>query len=321
MKTTIICVGEAIIDFHAQEQCELKDALTFSKALGGAPANLAIGLSRLGVSTGFIGAVGDDPFGHFIVQQLQQEGIETSGVFFKAGRKTRLAFVSHDRSGEPDFAFWESVPADTFLSRGDIQTKWIANARVVHISSFLLLSPGPARLALWLAERAKALGTMVSFDPNIRMKLWPGRKRARALLRRMTRHATVFRGNASEGKFITGARSPEAAVESLIAMGPELVVLTEGARGCCFGTKNVRGFVPSFKVRTVDGTGCGDGFTAALLAGIMGAGKEIPFLTAEELETICRRANAVGAMVATKRGGATSMPSLRALERFLAGRK
>ncbi len=317
MNPAILCVGEAIIDLHSHEHCELKDATTFLKSLGGAPANLAIGLTRLGVKTGFIGAVGEDPFGRYIVQQLQQEGIDTRGIQIKSGKRTRLAFVSNDKNGDPEFTFWEESPADTFLARNEIPWDLIADARVLHLSSFLLQSPAMSDLALWLAKHAATYGTMVSFDPNLRMKLWPNRQRARSMLKRMTKHVSIFRGNAKEGQFITGARSVEGAVEALVAMGPALVVLTDGERGCFFGTRKVRGFVPAFKVKVVDATGCGDGFTAALLAGIARMDREISQLGQEELSAICERANAVGAIVATKTGGASAMPTSRAVDRFL----
>ncbi len=317
MNPAILCVGEAIIDFHSQERCDLKDAATFLKTLGGAPANLAIGLTRLGVHCGFIGAVGEDPFGRFIIQQLQQEGVDTRGIQTKIGRRTRLAFVANDKNGDPDFAFWEESPADTCLTRSDIPWELIADARILHLSSFLLHSPAMSDLALWLAKHAATYGTLVSFDPNLRIKLWPSRQRARSMLRRMTKHVSVFRGNAKEGQFITGARSAEAAVEALVEMGPELVVLTEGDKGCYYGTRRVKGFVPAFKVKVVDGTGCGDGFTAALLAEIVRRGKDLPHLQQEDLAGMCEKANAVGALVATKAGAAAAMPTARAVDRFL----
>ena len=317
MNPAILCVGEAIIDFHAHEQCSLKDATTFQKALGGAPANLAIGLTRLGVKTGFIGAVGEDPFGRFILQQLEHEGIDTRGTLVKEGRRTRLAFVANDKNGDPDFSFWEESPADSFLARSDIPWELIADAKILHLSSFLLHSPAMADLCLWLAKHASTYGTMVSFDPNLRMKLWPTRQRARSMLRRMTKLVTIFRGNAKEGQFITGARSVDAAVDALVAMGPRLVVLTDGGKGCHFGTRAAKGFVPAFKVKVVDGTGCGDGFTAALLSEIVRTGKDIAQLSQEEITTMCERANAVGAIVATRAGSASAMPTSRAVDRFL----
>ncbi len=317
MNPSILCVGEAIIDFHAHEHCDLRDAMTFQKTLGGAPANLAIGLTRLGVKTGFIGAVGDDPFGKYIVQQLQQDGIDTRGVQVKNGKRTRLAFVANDKNGDPDFTFWEEAPADTFLARNDIPWELIADAKILHLSSFLLHSPAMSDLSLWLAKHASTYGTMVSFDPNLRMKLWPSRQRARSMLKRMTKHVSVFRGNAKEGQFITGARSVEAAVEALVAMGPSLAVLTDGDRGCYFATRRTKGFVPAFKVKVVDATGCGDGFTAALLAEVVRLGRDPTQLSQEDLAGICEKANAVGAIVATKAGGASAMPSARAVDRFL----
>lgn len=317
MNPVILCVGEAIIDFHSQEHCDLKDATTFLKTLGGAPANLAIGLSRLGVKSGFIGAVGEDPFGRFVIQQLQHEGVDIRGIQTKAGRRTRLAFIGHDKNGDPDFTFWEESPADTFLARIDIPWELVADARILHLSSFLLQSPAMADLALWLAKHAATYGTMVSFDPNLRIKLWPTRQRARSMLRRMTKHVSIFRGNLKEGQFITGARSPEAAIEALMAIGPSLVVLTDGDKGCYYGTRRAKGFVTGFKVKVVDGTGCGDGFTAALLAEVARLGKDLTQLQQEDLAAICEKANAVGALVATKSGAASAMPTARAVDRFL----
>jgi fructokinase len=320
MYPDVLCVGEAIVDFHARERRALGEASTFLKTVGGAPTNLAIGLARLGERVGFVGALGNDPFGRFLQRQLEREHVDVNGIVVKRGRRTRLAFIAHDERGEPEFAFWESLPADADLTKLDIPLTTLARANIVHISSFLLLSARQASFALWLARRAAETSTLVSFDPNLRLALWSDRRKARAVLRSMVRHTSIFRGNTTEGAFVTGRRTPEASIEALLQMGPQLVVLTDGARGCYFGTERIRGFVAAFRVRTVDGTGCGDGFTAALLSGVLRLKCPLSGLTERQLTSLCRYANAVGALVATRAGAAASMPTRAAVDSFLAGR-
>jgi len=295
---------------------DIAGAAAFEKAPGGAPANVAVAIARLGTPTAFVGAIGEDPFGVFLARSLQKEGVSTRGLVVKKTYKTRLAFVALGASGERDFTFSESHPADEQLRPTDVKFGHIASSRIVHISSFLLLKEPARSTALALALRLKRKGCLVSFDPNHRPSLWSSQKRARSLLLEMARRIDILRLNEEEATFLSGRREPDEAMDALLALGPRLVIVTSGEAGCRFGTPLHQGNVTGFAVRAVDTTGCGDAFLGGILHGVCQSGGDLERLTGENLHNLCRRANAVGAITSLGRG-AWSAPRAEDVDVFL----
>lgn len=320
--TKVACVGEAIIDFVATRPgLSLSDTPGFRKHAGGAAANVAVGLTRLGTRVTFLGTVGQDSFGRFLDKELLKNKVDTRGLRFDPKNKTRLAFVSLMAAGERDFEFWEQHPADEQLRRRDLDTVILRSARIIHFSSFLLLKEPARSVILRVASDLKRNNRIVSFDPNLRLSLWRSQREARGIMTKMIRQTTVLRLNMDEAALLSGTRNAAGAAQKLRALGPVLVVITFGKNGCFFGTKGGNGYVPGFRVRAVDATGCGDGFLAGLLNGITKSGKHPGEMTVKEMEVICRRANAVGALTAQKHGVFQAIPDRKMLERFLAGRQ
>ena len=312
----ITCIGETIVDFVATAPGSLREAGSFLKAAGGAPANVTVGLSRLGSRSAFVGSVGDDPFGRFLVDSLRSEGVDVRGVRFDRERKTRLAFVSLTPSGERDFAFWEKSPADEILKLGPADMRRIARSRIVHVSSFMLLKSSPRATILRLTAQLRRLGILVSFDPNLRLSLWDSRSEARRLIWKMIGLCDIARMNDEEACFITGQQLPGVAGAAILNHGPAIVVITHGEKGCSFFSRKGSGSVPGFSVRAADTTGCGDAFLAALLHGLANQLVHIDLLTADVLHSICRYANAVGALTSLH-AGAMAIPSPAAVDQFL----
>jgi sugar/nucleoside kinase (ribokinase family) len=318
MRPLVTCVGEAIVDFVSTASgVTLREAPGFTKAAGGAPANVAVGLARLGVPVAFVGKVGDDPFGGFLVGELRAAGVDTAGLEFNRHRRTRLAFVSLTKGGERDFSFWESEPADEQLRSKDMNVRRIAKSRVTHISSFLLINSSTRLVAFRLARHLESKDCLISFDPNVRLGLWRTRADARKTMRDMVRHAQILRLNVDEARFLTGRKDPEQAALALQSLGPCLVVVTDGAKGCRYWTRDQSGCVPGFRVRVVDTTGCGDAFLAGLLCGLLNRTEHPADIPGSAMHSICRFANATGALVATRRGGAAAMPRRVEVTRFL----
>ena len=204
----VSCVGEVIVDFVSTKVgATLAETPGFLKRAGGAAANVAAGLSRLGVRTAFLGKVGRDPFGTFLKRELGNAGVNTSGIRYDDSHRTRLAFVSRARPGEREFAFWEHRPADECLEPGDVDFRRIARSHIVHLSSFLLLRE-PARSTVFeIARKAARSGRIVSFDPNIRLSLWTSRQEARRSLLNMVKLSSILRLNRAEALFLTGSRT------------------------------------------------------------------------------------------------------------------
>jgi fructokinase len=316
----IYCIGEAIIDFSGEGHAGLENTVTFRRMLGGAPANVAIGLSRLGIPVGFVGAVGDEPFGESIRRELAENAVDTEGVCSKHGVNTRLAFVSVDEHGGREFRFWESEGADVRLTPRDINWRRLECAHAVHLSSFLLLNTAMYDLFLRIARWARIQNIQRSFDPNLRLDLWSSADVARARMLEAVSACSIVRCNLDEARFLTGERDAERAARLFAEMGPSLVVVTDGENGCLAHTKTVTLKLGGYSVQAVDTTACGDGFMAGLLSGIDEVRRDPGTLSAGELERICVRANAVGALVATKRGAAASMPAAADVEQFLLSR-
>lgn len=320
MRPEVVCIGEVLVDLLSTKHGKLSDSPGFTKCAGGAAANVAVGLAKLGVRSAFSGRIGDDPFGVFLHRELARHGVDTSGIVYDSRRRTRLAFVSLTKSGERDFEFWERHPADEQLQRSDINVKKVSMAKIIHIGSFLLLDEPSRSTALWIAEVLHRRGCVISFDPNVRLSLWQSRPDARKIHLSLVKHATIVRLNAEEAYFLTGKRRLDSAVRQLRSLGPSVVVVTLGENGCYASSRQGATFVREFPVKVIDTTGCGDGFLAGFLAGMVKNSSTPDDISLEKLYSLCRYANAAGALTATRRGAAAAMPTASQVQKFLSSR-
>ena len=178
---TVVCLGEILVDFVAREAgVSVGEAASFQRVMGGAPANVAVGVSRLGRSSAFLGCVGDDPFGRFLTAELRAEGVDVAGLQTTAAARTSLAFVSLDAAGERSFVFFRQPGADMLLAAAQLDRARLSRARIFHFGSFSL-SAEPAASATREALRlARAGGALISYDPNLRLHLWPDAEAAPA---------------------------------------------------------------------------------------------------------------------------------------------
>ncbi len=313
-----IALGELLVDFVPEENGRsLADARSFVKAPGGAPANVAVGLARLGVEVGFMGKVGDDPFGHFLSDVLSDNGVDVRELRFDAQARTALAFVSLTSAGERDFLFYRNPSADMRHRPEEVSEAYLAGASLLHIGSISLIQETSRSATLRALELAAEHGLWVSYDANLRLPLWPSPDAARKGIRSVWRRAQVVKISEDELEFLTGARDM-AAARTLRHEGLRLLVITRGDAGVSYLTRQGEGEVSGFRVDTVDTTGAGDAFTAALLASLL----ENDALEASRgaLEAALRRANAFAALTTTHRGAIPALPSREALEAFLAER-
>lgn len=286
----VICLGELLIDFVA-----LRPGV-YRRAAGGAPANVAVGLARLGAGAAFISKVGDDEFGRFLRATLEDEGVDTSGLLTTSEAPTGLAFVALDREGERGFTFYRNPCADALLAPGGLRAAPWRGARIFHYGSISLIAEPSRSATLAAIARARRAGLRLSCDPNLRLPLWPSPARARAGMREALRHADIVKISEEEVEFL--GRIPRA----------PLVVITRGPRGGSVLTEGRRFDYPPFKVRSIDSTGAGDAFTAGLLYGVL---RDMPVAEA------VRWAAACGALVTQRRGAIPAMPTLAAVKRII----
>jgi fructokinase len=313
----VLCVGDLLIDFvPTVTGTGLIDAQAFQKAPGGAAANVAVGLARLGAKSAFMGMVGDDPFGHLLADTLRAAGVDTTSLRFTTKARTALAFVSLRADGEREFLFYRHPSADMLFGPADVDTDAVEAASVLHFDSISLASESPRAACLFAADRALAAGKLVSYDVNLRLPLWPDAATAAAGIRAGLAKAHIVKLSDDELEFLTGSRHPGAVREQLWHESLRLVTVTRGAAGSTWLTPTAQGDVSSVKVAAVDTTGAGDGFMAGLLAGLL----RDPELLAHpaRLDRLCRFANVVGALTTTERGAIPALPTRAAVEAFLA---
>jgi fructokinase len=315
---TAICLGELLIDFvPTVTGTSLIDAPAFKKAPGGAPANVAVGLARLGIPSAFMGKVGDDAFGRFLAKTLADAGVDVGPLRFSAEARTALAFVSLRADGEREFMFYRHPSADMLFRPDEVDAGAIARAQLLHFGTISMIGEPSRSATLRAIELARAAGCLISCDPNLRLALWPDAAAARAGMAEAIAEAEIVKLSDDEVEFLTGSRAPEAARAAFWHDRLELMVVTRGMAGCSYFTKDFAGAAAGFSVTAVDATGAGDGFVAGLLQGVLRARDVLA--DPERLHALCRFANAVGALTTTERGAIPALPSLARVEDFLAG--
>lgn len=323
----VICLGEALIDFIPLDMgVSLMDVTGFKKAPGGAPANVAAGISKLGGRSAFIGKVGDDAFGRYLERVFVDGSIDTSRMLFDKSAKTGLAFVSLTSDGVPEFMFYRNPSADMLLRSDEIDAGFVKSARAFHYGSITLISE-PSKSATETAIRyASEAGLMISYDPNLRRPLWESDDHARAAMLKAMAYPHVVKVSEEELEFLTGCIDSPAGADKLMAdwNNIQLVAVTRGVKGCFFRSRSHYGELPGFKVKVEDTTGAGDGFVAGMLTRLLAltsAPDEIAPLDADALSGIFNYANAVAALTTTKKGAITALPSRGAVEEFIAANK
>jgi sugar/nucleoside kinase (ribokinase family) len=310
----VVAIGEIIVDFVSTEPVSYTEARMFEKCFGGAPMNTAVGVSRLGVSAGVVTAVGADPFGDFLVEVLRQNEVDVTNVKRKEGRRTTIAFVANEPiTGERTFLFyrkpWTGETADSSLERQDVDPNYISRAEVLHVSGFALSQQPSRRAILHAIGIAQKSDVLVSFDPTLRSDVWNNEESLRRTYRKALELSDIATFSREEAEFVLGTKEPDKAASKALKLGPRTVGIKLGAQGSFVKTAGGEVIMkPAFSVKPIDATGAGDGWNAGFLIGIC---------EGWDLEKSVTVANAVGALVVTKRGAITAMPYRTELDTFL----
>jgi fructokinase len=330
----ILVAGETIVDFLPETRGALSAVESFSRRAGGAPANVAVALARLGETPTFWTRVGADPFGDFLAERLAAEGLPDSFVERDPGAKTGLAFVSLDEAADRAFSFYHDGAAETRMRPGTVPDDDLAAASWVHVDG-LSLDAQPSRDAVIdLARRARAAGAVVSFDPNARPERWTefdfGDSVREALglvdVVKATpedlREAGFDAGTEGAVGVDRGAVDGAALARALTDAGPHTALVTLGDAGAVARATPAAPWVdadeavavshPGYDVDPVDTTGAGDAFTAGALASLVDGAS-----LAEALAF----ANAVAATATTAAGATTALPDRAAVRAFRAARE
>ncbi len=317
--TQIVTLGEILIDmFPAEVGRPLVKVSAFHPKPGGAPANVAVAARRLGAETAFIGKVGNDIFGYHLIDVLKKEGVDTSGMRVDESARTTMAIIAMPDENTAEFVFYRNPGADLQLQPDELEMNLLQNTRVLHIGSLSLVDePGRSATKAAIAT-AREHGALISFDVNYRPSLWQSPEEALFQIQEMIPLVNLIKVNEVELALLQNSEEdPTDSIGKILAQGPELCVLTRGNEGSYAQFSQGSATVPAFQVKTVDATGCGDAFIAALLFQISQTGRWRQQLTPTHIELILRYANAVGALTAQTQGAIPALPTADQVKTFL----
>ncbi|MCD6463539.1 MAG: carbohydrate kinase [Thermotogae bacterium] len=317
---SVLCAGEVLWDFQSRSCYEgLGKSSIFVKNPGGSPANVAVGLSKLGAEVTFLGKVGKDTFGVALVETLQRFGVDTSRMILANNMKTTLAFVAINEEGKPEYEFYRENAADTYLTIEEVKNLQVQDYSLFHTGSLALTRDPTASTLMKLYTRFHDEHILTSLDPNIRQGSWDDENRYITRLKTLCRMVDILKLNEADLYYITGEKEFEVALEKLADMRKEKITfITLGEKGSLVMKNHQIKQIEGFKVRVVDTTGCGDAYMAAVLARLHGRSiLELRELRIDELEEIALFASAAASIAATRLGAMGTMPTLREIEEFL----
>lgn len=311
MKKKVICFGEALVDFISREHGkDLLNATTFLKLPGGAPANVAVGIRRLGVPCGFVGKVGSDCFGEFLKGVLENEDIDCSNLIQDSEFLTGLAFVALSGEGERSFSFYRKPGADTQLKKTEINLEVIQEADFFAYGSISFITgPSSDTLESILDELKGSDKTLLCFDPNLRLDLWPDENTARTVILEKMNQADLVKLSLEELDFLTGSRELQEA-QNLSRNGGFSLLLSLGENGSAFLDSNRILQAEAMQVEVVDTTGAGDAFFAGFVSYLARCEKGIQELDDEKIVKGLKFANKVGAKAISQFGAMSALPTL-----------
>lgn len=299
----VVSLGELLIDFVALESgVSVGDASGFEKKPGGAPANVAVAVQRLGVPCYFMGQVGDDPFGHYLASVIQSEGVDVTALTFSDVARTALAFVSLGANGERSFQFYRHPSADMLMTAEDLRLEVLDHAKIFHFGSITMITEPSKTATLTAARAALERGLKVSYDPNLRLALWDSADAARAGMMLGMDYAHIVKVSDEELVFLT-----EGDLAPLWREHTEVILVTAGERGAtAYLRDGLSVTVEGYTVQPVDTTGAGDAFVAGFLVGTL---EHPDYQNADTLRQLLRFANGAGAITTTGRGAIPSLPT------------
>ncbi len=311
-----VTYGELLIDFTpAGEQDGRR---LFMQNAGGAVSNVAAAIAGFGITASFVGMVGNDVFGHYLKDVLDNKGVDTSCLKMSEAYNTTLAFVHLFENGDRDFSFYRKPGADIMFEPDMLDKSLISKARIFHTGS-LSMTDEPSRSSnLKALELAKNAGVVISCDPNYRAPLWPDEETAKEYMLKALSFADIIKISDNEVEFLYPEMTLEDAAAMLISQGAKLVFVTQGSEGAKYAHASGMGYTEGFAVKAVDTTGAGDCFTAGVISQYLHSGKTLDELSLGDIHSFTRFANAAASICVEGRGGIPSMPTMKQVQDRLA---
>jgi 2-dehydro-3-deoxygluconokinase len=309
----VVTVGEPMVLFSARQPGGLAAVQDFRRSTAGAELNVAVGLSRLGLKVGYISKLGRDSFGEHLLSFMDHEGIDRSQVAVDDLHPTGFMLKSLETDGsDPRIEYFRRGSAASHLGAGDNPSAYCAASRHLHLTGI-----GPAlgasfrELVFAMAEQARSGGRSVSFDPNLRPRLWPSQHAMIECMNQLAARADLVLPGLSEGRLLTGLDHEEQIADFYIALGAKRVVVKLGSQGAYYAGPDGRGTVAGLPVaRVVDTVGAGDGFAVGVISAL---------LQGLSTEQAAQRGNAIGARVIQFPGDCDGLPTWQQLSELQPG--
>lgn len=319
MKNKLCGIGEALIDFIPEVKGQrLKDVPSFKRVAGGAPANVVGAVTKLGIPSKFLTKLGDDPFGDYIVEVLDEAGIDTSNIARDKEGETALAFVSLASDGNRDFKFYRKNSADLHYSVEDIPADILNDCGMIHFCSVDLVESPMKEAHKKLIDMAIAQNVKVSFDPNLRFSLWDDLDQLKETVNDFLKYADIIKISDEELEFITGHTDIKDALDGLFANRAKYVIYTKGADGAEVYTRNGMVEASGYKIDVRDTTGAGDSFIGAFLYCLLNDEVEdLESVSDDTLRNYLDFANAYAANTTTKEGALAAMADRAEMDEWM----
>jgi 2-dehydro-3-deoxygluconokinase len=316
MKPEIVSLGEPLIEFNAMNEAPLSAVKQFNRGYGGDTSNFIIAVSRLGGKAGYLTRLGDDEFAESFLKLYTKEGVDTRHIVKDSTAYTGMYFIAR-MDQKHYFTYLRQNSAAGRMTPDFLPADYIRQARLLHISGISqCISTSACDTVFSAIAIAKEANVKISYDPNLRLKLWPIH-RAKAIIHQTISMADIVLPSIEDAQALNGKKSAEEIVQLYLDLGPEVVALKLGAEGSLLATRektedglrlHVRKFEP-FKVNSKDMTGAGDTFDGAFVVG---------YLAGWPLDRCMRFANAAAALTTTELGAVSPIPRVKAVEDLMA---
>lgn len=313
MKDGVITLGEALIDFIPVDQRNE----SYLKSPGGAPANVSVGIARLGAKSTFIGKVGNDQLGHFLVETLRENEVDTTYMSFTEEVKTGFTLVTNKDDGDREFEFYIQPSADSLLKKEDISSAPFLTSKIFHFGTISLIDQPVKDATLHAVKLAKQNDMIISFDPNIRLPLWHSKQTARETVLAMLEDVDVLKLSEEELELITKTESLEEGISRLEKYQIPFIIVTHGAEGSYVITKNSKTHVSAMDVTAVDTTGAGDAFVSGILYCLNKSDSNLNDITLKQASEYAQFASISAGLTVTTKGAMSALPTLDKVEKKL----
>ena len=304
MKLDVLCLGEALIEFN---QVPDDTNNTYRSGFGGDTSNTAVAVARQESSSGFLSKVGNDPFGIKLLELWKREGVDCTYVLQHPEFPTGIYFVTHDENGH-HFSYYRKGSAASQMTPEDVTADVVSQSKVLHLSAITqAISASSCETAFAAIHQARKSGVKISYDTNLRLKLWP-LNQARDVINQVVPMCDVLLPSLDDVTSLTGLQEPKKIIDYYLKLGAKLVVLKQGEQGVLVADGHNESCISGHAVKTIDATGAGDTFDGAFLSEWIRSND--PFKAAEY-------ANAAAALSTTRYGAVNSIPNRTEVELFL----